>query len=108
MTNRHPPEMKIRLSAALRRQVEKAARTNNRTLNSEVLSRLERTFREDAENAGAGMRWIAKAKKGSLAEVEKRLTALEAAVFALVTDETAKELEERIAALEGLIRKAKS
>ena len=105
---KNPPDMKIRLSPALRRQVEDAARANNRTLNSEVVSRLERTFREDGESAGAGLRWIAKAKKGSLAEVEKRLTALEAAVLALATDETAKELEKRIAALEGLIRKAMS
>lgn len=36
--------MKVRLSAELRKQVEEAARTNNRTLNSEIVSRLEKSF----------------------------------------------------------------
>lgn len=36
--------MKVRLSAELRRQVEEAARTNNRTLNAEIVSRLEMSF----------------------------------------------------------------
>jgi ubiquinone biosynthesis protein UbiJ len=40
--------MKVRLSAELRRQVEAAARANNRTLNSEIVSRLERSFEEEA------------------------------------------------------------
>lgn len=40
----NPPDMKVRLSAELRKQVEEAARTNNRTLNSEIVSRLERSF----------------------------------------------------------------
>ncbi|WP_436253896.1 Arc family DNA-binding protein [Neorhizobium sp. LjRoot104] len=42
---RNPPDMKIRLSAELRRQVEAAAKSNNRTLNSEIVSRLEASFR---------------------------------------------------------------
>ncbi len=44
----NPPDMKVRLSAELRRQVEAAAKANNRTLNSEIVSRLERSFMEDA------------------------------------------------------------
>ena len=40
----NPPDMKVRLSAELRKQVEEAARENNRTLNSEIVSRLERSF----------------------------------------------------------------
>lgn len=54
--------MKIRLSAVLRQQVEEAAKANNRTLNSEIVSRLERTFREDAKHDSTGMGWVAKAK----------------------------------------------
>lgn len=42
----NPPDMKVRLSAELRKQVEEAARTNNRTLNAEIVSRLERSFLE--------------------------------------------------------------
>ncbi|WP_120276986.1 Arc family DNA-binding protein [Rhizobium sp. AG855] len=44
----NPPDMKIRLSADLRRQVEAAAKQNNRTLNSEIVSRLEASFRSPA------------------------------------------------------------
>ncbi|WP_245262086.1 Arc family DNA-binding protein [Mesorhizobium sp. WSM3626] len=36
--------MKVRLSAELRRKVEEAARLNNRTLNAEIVSRLEWGF----------------------------------------------------------------
>lgn len=39
-----PPDMKVRLSSVLRRQVEEAARANNRTLNSEIVFRLEQSF----------------------------------------------------------------
>lgn len=39
-----PPDMKVRLSADLRRQVEDAAKQNNRTLNSEIVFRLETSF----------------------------------------------------------------
>ena len=39
-----PPDMKVRLSAELRRRVEEAARENNRTLNSEIVFRLEASF----------------------------------------------------------------
>lgn len=40
--------MKVRLSAELRKQVEEAARTSNRTLNSEIVSRLERSFADSS------------------------------------------------------------
>ncbi|WP_333822431.1 Arc family DNA-binding protein [Pinisolibacter sp.] len=42
--SQNPPDMKIRLSAELRRKVEDAARQNNRTLNSEIVFRLEHSF----------------------------------------------------------------
>lgn len=108
MKKNPPPDMKVRLSSALRRQVEEAARTNNRTLNSEIVSRLERTFREDADDATAGMKWVATAKKASAAHFEKRLAALEAAMLAVMADNRTKELEERVAALEKLSRGAVS
>jgi hypothetical protein len=101
---KNPPDMKVRLSLALRRQVEEAARANNRTLNSEIVSRLERTFREDTDDATAGMKWVAAAKKASAAHFEKRLAALEAAMLAVMADNRAKELEERVVALEKLSR----
>ena len=36
--------MKVRLSAVLRQQIEEAARRNNRTMNAEIVSRLETSF----------------------------------------------------------------
>lgn len=47
----NPPDMKVRLSAELRKQVEEAARTNNRTLNAEIVSRLEISFRDEGNPA---------------------------------------------------------
>jgi hypothetical protein len=41
--------MKVRLSAELRKMVEEAARSNNRTLNAEIVSRLERSFKEASD-----------------------------------------------------------
>lgn len=38
------PQMKIRLSQALKTLVEEAAKSNNRTMNAEIISRLEATF----------------------------------------------------------------
>ena len=38
------PQMKIRLSPALKMMVEQAAKTNNRTMNAEIISRLEGSF----------------------------------------------------------------
>jgi hypothetical protein len=40
----NPPDMKLRISAALRHQIEEAAKINNRTMNSEVIARLEQSF----------------------------------------------------------------
>lgn len=39
-----PPDMKLRISGELRRKIETAARVNGRTLNGEIVSRLEESF----------------------------------------------------------------
>jgi len=39
--------MKVRLSANLRQKIETAARDNNRTMNAEIVARLEQSFREE-------------------------------------------------------------
>ena len=41
------PDMKVRLSAVLRRKIEAAARANNRTMNGEIGARLDQSFREE-------------------------------------------------------------
>lgn len=44
LTDKTTTEMKIRLPADTRRKIEKAAQENNRTLNGEIVSRLEASF----------------------------------------------------------------
>lgn len=45
MTKAHEnPQMKIRLSATLKELIEQSAKENNRTMNAEIVSRLEATF----------------------------------------------------------------
>lgn len=46
-----PPDMKLRLSAELRQRIEKAAKQNNRTMNGEIVARLEASFREEDERS---------------------------------------------------------
>ena len=41
------PDMKVRLSADLRRKIETAAKDNNRTMNAEIYVRLEQSFRKE-------------------------------------------------------------
>ena len=81
------PDMKIRVSAFLRGQIEEAARLNNRTMNAEIIARLEWTFSQDYdpnvfEKGGATKpwSWVAKARaiqNQQADEVENRLNALE-------------------------------
>ncbi len=70
-------QMKIRLARTLKEKIEAAAEETNRTLNGEIVARLERTFIEDAERESGGTTWIAKAKANSMASFEERLTKLE-------------------------------
>jgi hypothetical protein len=45
------PQMKIRLSPKLKALIEESAKANNRTLNAEMLLRLEASFKNEVENA---------------------------------------------------------
>jgi molybdopterin converting factor small subunit len=44
---RNPPDMKVRLTGHLRQKIENAAHENNRTMNGEIVARLEQSFREE-------------------------------------------------------------
>lgn len=84
----NPPDMKVRLSAELRKMVEEAARSNNRTLNSEIVSRLERSFadsgmvihRDAPQSVEVSALWKAvedlSAKMGSLQKLELEVQSL--------------------------------
>ena len=69
-----PPDMKVRLSADLREKIGEAARANNRTLNSEIVFRLEASFRQGDE---AEPGWLEKAQASPRVQIEKRLLKLE-------------------------------
>lgn len=43
------PQFKLRLTAALKRQIEDAAKVNNRSMNAEIVARLEGSFSGRAE-----------------------------------------------------------
>lgn len=44
-----PPDMKVRISSDLRRKIEASARANNRTMNGEIVARLEASFARENE-----------------------------------------------------------
>ena len=77
MTIRLPPDMKIRLSPELRRQVEEAARANNRTMNSEIVSRLEASFRDAGSTKSPESYETRIAKNDDISVVQGRLTEIE-------------------------------
>lgn len=81
-----PPDMKIRFSSDLRALVEASARANNRTMNAEIVSRLEQSYRDDAAGdarSKTAARNLLRSGMGDdlekrVEELERRLDALEA------------------------------
>ena len=56
--SREDPQLKLRLAPDLKNRVQDAARTNNRTMNAEIVARLESTFSNSqmiASDTFAGM-----------------------------------------------------
>ncbi|MBB4633788.1 Arc family DNA-binding protein [Sphingosinicella soli] len=70
-----PPDMKVRLSADLRRKIVDAAQENNRTLNSEIVFRLEASFRD-----GAGQSATAVDQASELEALRTQVRALESRI----------------------------
>lgn len=87
---KNAPDMKVRLSADLRRDIESAARRNNRTLNSEIVARLEQSFREEGRAVSPL----------PSPDQEERIAKLERAVFSLIVDERMDTMAAKISALE--------
>ena len=52
--SREDPQMKIRLPEALKGQIEGASATNNRTMNAEIVARLQASFEEGPSSKGKG------------------------------------------------------
>jgi hypothetical protein len=87
---RNAPDMKVRLSADLRKKIERAAERNNRTMNSEIAARLEHSFLEEA----------AAVSPLPSTDHEERLGKLEQVVISLIYDERHEVLASRVCALE--------
>jgi hypothetical protein len=90
-----PPDMKIRLSADLRRRIETAARNNNRTMNAEIGARLEQSFREKSRRAVSAVQ---------SPDLEERLKKLEGRLVDLLLKDPFDTLPDRVSALEKRIK----
>jgi len=85
--------MKVRLSADLRQKIEGAARQNNRTLNAEIVARLERSFREEGRVASPVP-----------AQYQEKLDELEQLVLSGMFGPRWGAIEDRLSALEKRLR----
>lgn len=84
------------MQTELKRKLEAAARTNNRSLNSEIVSRLALSFHRLNQRAGAASTQLQ-------SDHEDRLRTLEEIVHQIMTDEVA--LSKRIVIVEARLNK---
>lgn len=93
--SRDDPLMRIRLPDELKAKVKDLADENHRSMNAEIVARLERTIAEDDPRGGMrpGFGFIRKAKENATAraalpvhDAEKRISALETAVLGLIVE----------------------
>jgi hypothetical protein len=77
--SRDQDKFMLRLPDGLRERVAKAAKSNNRSMNSEIVTLLERTLLGDNENVEAGLNALATLIEGQSSQIEiinKRLNEL--------------------------------
>jgi hypothetical protein len=80
----------LRMQSGLKRRVEEAAKANGRSLNSEIVARLEDSFRDEGR---AGRSFLSP-------DQEKRLALLEDIWANLMFDERLETIANRLSALE--------
>jgi hypothetical protein len=80
------PPFGLRMQPALKRRIEGAAKGNGRSLNSEIVARLEQSFREEG---------------GSALDLEKRVEKLEDVWVNMMFDERLDTMAKRLSALEN-------
>lgn len=90
------PPFGLRMQTELKRKLEAVARASNRSLNSEIVSRLELSFRQQDQQAGA-------ASAPLQSDHEERLRALEEIVEQLMSDDVA--LSKRVDIVEARLNK---
>ena len=88
------PDMKVRLSADLREKIEASARRNNRTMNAEIVARLERSFYAEEQVLSSLPSH----------DLEDRLAKLEQAVIRIIFDERWDKMESKFNLLEELLK----
>jgi hypothetical protein len=88
--------MKVRLSVDMRQKIEDAARHNNRTMNSEIVARLEQSFREEG---------VAISQLPS-ADHEDRLAKIEQVVISMLVNDRFDTLASRVSALEKICNRS--
>lgn len=93
-------QLKVRLLRSLKAKVDTAAYENRRTLNAEIVARLERTFIEDAERNRLALKAI---QASPIIKIEKRLINERASLEGRIDDLVAQvaSLQERVEALEN-------
>jgi hypothetical protein len=82
------PPFGLRMRSGLKTRLEEAAKANGRSLNSEIVARLEQSFREKGHGVSSP----------SSADQEKRLTALEEEIMSLMIGQ--EKTTDRLEALE--------
>ena len=85
------PDFKLRLPRSLKDQIDAAARVNNRSINKEIVARLGASFTEGA---------------GPSADIEKRLSVIDAALLTLMFGERTgvSDLDDRLSEVEKRIQ----
>lgn len=81
--SRTDPPLRIRLPQNLKEQVQALAAENHRSMNAEIVARLERTVQEDGEAPKKGLKYLEAAKANVRPDYNKRLEDLENEVAAI-------------------------
>jgi hypothetical protein len=95
----------LRMRPELKTQVEAAARANGRSVNSEIIARLEQSLRTEGTEFGGSFGAAAEkagASGANKAQLEQRLSVLEERVTAIDLDPLFDEILRRLSALEEI------
>lgn len=71
------PPYGLRMPPELKERVQAAAEANNRSMNAEIVSRLEATFLAETEGQGMTEKEILAASRAFIDDIERRIAALE-------------------------------
>ena len=82
--SREDPPLRIRLPETLKAKIQELAAESHRSMNAEIVARLERSLEQEAQEAGhRPFAWVRKARQDNMSKLEARIEALEAVVAEL-------------------------